>query len=341
MFYTGAFKQPKDERDYPYEVMGSFEIDWDKGFDIRDKIGNIPIKNQMHSNSCVSQGWSYQVGVYEALETGIYKDVSPKSIYPFIALPNGGAYIREGAKRVSNIGSLLETIVPSYKPDGTTDEKFMRQKDWWNDEMEKKAKILRGKEYRSINIHKDFDLLARAIEENNGVVGGLYVGKGLKWGTERPQPSTNTGGHCLFFGAYGKDKYGKFIATPNSWGKRSWMKDWAKGKVGIGWQKIYENYLPYMFDPWTYTDIKDNNMLKLIKGVNSPEIYLLDYNGIKHHISSPNALEELFGTLAWKNIDVMPQKEVDEIVEGKIITIKKDGLLKALKKLIQTFDKVK
>jgi len=161
----GAVEVKKDSRDYVYDdlAMGAsaIEIDWDKGFDIRNVIGgDIRIKNQKTSLSCVAQAWAYQVWVFRVLEAmkkynlslvelqKQYPDevaeVSAKSIYPFIYLPQGGAYIYKGGRRIVKNGALNEVTVPSNRPDGSTDESFMREKDWFTDEIKAIATLLKG-----------------------------------------------------------------------------------------------------------------------------------------------------------------------------------------------------
>ena len=72
-FKGGAVKQPWDSRNYIYDDLvasaGSLEIDWVKGYDIRNELdGGIELKNQGPSSSCVGQGWSYQVWIFQVLE---------------------------------------------------------------------------------------------------------------------------------------------------------------------------------------------------------------------------------------------------------------------------------
>lgn len=83
----------------------------------------------------------------------------------------------------------------------------------------------------------------------------------------------------------------------------------------------------------------ENMSLQLIKGDQKPEIYLADYNGVKHHIDSPESLEKLFGKKAWDKFITKPQAEVDKMPTGTTITTKGTSLIEALKVLIQTFGK--
>jgi len=299
----GAIRDPKDERDLSYDkyVMGAkgIEIDWDKGFDIRNVLGgDIKIKNQKDSMSCVGQGVSYYVWVKQIIEMiekyslklpelvdkcqNEVDEVSAKAIYSQIFLkPSGGAYIRSGMKLIIDWGSVFEHNVSSLNNGEKTEEEFMRDKSWFNEKMNELAKTLKGKEYRVISAANNMDLFAQAIMKNHGVVGGVQGQSGKGWNTENPQSpdSDNTWGHCIYYGAFGKDELGKFIATPNSWGKMEFNKDyiWKPGdKPGAGWQKLRENYFNnyYQFNPWTYVDKKNTKManVKIIKDENSSSV---------------------------------------------------------------------
>jgi len=252
---TGAFDDPPDSRDYPYDAMalGAPAVDWNKGFHILNHIEDeIPFKNQDGSSSCVGQAYSYYGGVKNAIEVGYYDETSAKSIYSYIALNGGGAYLREGAKRFVDYGANLELLVPSYENGNPPSERFMTDKSWLTPEIESLAKILQASEYRRIVAAKNMDLFATAIRDNHGVVAGVRGSNNGTWGTYEPKPPTNPEwGHALYFGAFGIDDNGKYIATPNSWGARKKTKNYPDG-----WQKLREDYFTTgnMFDPWTLTD---------------------------------------------------------------------------------------
>ena len=340
---TGAVPEPKDKQDprhYSYDdfvvMAGVQDFDWEKGFDIRNVLGaDITIKDQEGSSSCVGQGWAYQIWIFQVLEMmdkwqmdlkDLYKyhktevdEVSAKAIYSQIALASGGAYIYKGAKLVCNWGALTEMLVPSHKPDGTVDEEFMRSLSWKNEYMDGIAKVLQGKDYRIIRAQDNIELFAQAIRDNMGVVGGVVGQNGKGWGnSERPDipvMSSKTWKHCLWFGAAGTDEYGKFIATPNSWGRKSWNKltKWKPGDpVGYGWQKLYLNYVTdeFMFDPWTYTDKlninienMENDFVKIIKDENSSAV------GFWLPAISPEAL---------KTMSILYNKEIIKKEDGSI-----------------------
>lgn len=276
----GAQRAPVDERNFSFDEMaaGAPQIDWNKGYDVRNVLmGDIRKKNQVRSYSCVGQGWSYQKFALDALEMtkkyslslddlrksnpAVVPEQSAKAIYSQISLgPTRGAFIVDGARLLVNFGSMEEPLVPSNKPDGSCDEDFMLEKNWLTEEAKQAAKKYSAKEYRIINARNDMDMFAQAIMQGFGVVGGVIGSNGHGWGYADeptvPNPGEATWGHCLFYGAFGTDEKGKFIATPNSWG--DYVKgDWFDGApAGIGWQKLRAEYFTnqWQFDPWVLVD---------------------------------------------------------------------------------------
>jgi hypothetical protein len=126
----------------------------------------------------------------------------------------------------------------------------MRDKSWLNPRIVEIAKKLQAKEYRSFTT--SMDVVAAAIRDNYGTVGGVYGQNNGTWGSGEPKPPTNIEwAHCIYFGKFGKDRLGRFIATPNSWGGRG-----VDDLHPDGWQKLREDYFQdkFMFNPWTLTD---------------------------------------------------------------------------------------
>jgi len=196
-FATGCVPDTIDERDHIFDGLGAPKVDWEHGYDIEQELGyQIPIKDQNGSSSCVGQGVAYYVGVLNAVEMGMYKEVSAKAIYSQIYLPQGGAYIRDAMKLAVNWGSLYEYIVSSYIGDKAPNEKFMRKIAWKNESYN--PKVLQAKEYRVIQARDDMDMFAGAIMANHGVVGGVYGDNDSGWDTGEPQPpKTKKWAHCF------------------------------------------------------------------------------------------------------------------------------------------------
>jgi len=256
-FGTGALKDPQDLRDYTYRgaPMGGPTVDWNTGYDVEKVLDiKINIKHQGPSSSCVGQGWSYYVAVLDAVETGYYSGDSAKAIYSQIFLPSGGAYIRDGGKILVDWGAVDETMVRSSESGGPPSEAFMRRLDWKNTKMDDLAKILQSKEYRVVESADNMDMFASAILNNHGIVGGVNGENNGSWHTNEPKPPIGNGdwAHCIYFGKFGTDELGRYIATPNSWGTRN-KKDALHPD---DWQKLRSDYFKnkFMFNPWTLTD---------------------------------------------------------------------------------------
>jgi hypothetical protein len=255
-FGTGALPDPSDPRDYIYEdVVGFGEpVDWDKGYDVEKEVGiKIPFKQQDGSGSCVGQGWAYYAAVINAVETKRYTEVSAKAIYSLIelGLSQGGAYIRDGGKLIKDFGALLELVITSYDNGQPPSELFMKDKTWKTADMVALAKVLQAKDYRTIGGTPTMDLFAMAIRDNYGVVSGVNGENNGTWNSLEPKIGKCDWGHCLYFGKFGKDSKGKYIATPNSWGCRG-----VDDLHPDGWQKLREEWFDpkYIFNPWTLTD---------------------------------------------------------------------------------------
>jgi len=261
-FGTGAFQDPLDTKDRQYDgiVFGAAPFDWAKGYDIEKVINTtIPIKHQNGSSACVGEAWAYYIAVLNAIETGVYAEISAKAVYSQIALPSGGAYIREGGKLVVNWGAVLELLISSYENGKPPSEIFMKELGWKIAKIDEIAKKLSAKEFRMIQ-DITMEIVAQGIRDNYGVVGGVQGANNGTWNTLEPKPGDKDWGHALFLGKAGIDEKGKFIATPNSWG------DNFKGE----WQKLRAEWFTsgYMFNPWLLLDKPNsisNEIMELIK----------------------------------------------------------------------------
>lgn len=324
LLYHGAVEDTPDDRDYFYELpLGASPItesEWNRGFDIEKELGFVmPKKNQFASLSCVGQAVSQYVAVKNTVETGVYDEVSAKAIYSQIFLPQGGAYFREGMSLIKDWGSLFEERLKSYRENGTTDETFMRDKSWKNAELDKVAKFLQAYDYKSITGYT-IDIFAQAIRDNHGVLAGVTGTNNGTWYSETPlSPNPNTPqydlwGHALYFGKFGKDSRGKWIASPNSWGLNTWQKfyedEWFLKKNSLGGS--------WMFSPWTLQDKPNDNFMntnvKVIKDKNSSAV------GLWLPALSEQALKSLclnFGINVPKNPD--GGVDWDSWIQGELI----------------------
>lgn len=273
---NGLLPDPKDERDYIFEALGSQPVDWENGYDIEEVIGYKikPVKNQYNSYSCVGQAFAY----YRAVLKSLYNEVSAKSIYSLISLGFGkGSYLRDGAKQTKELGVLLEKDLKSYNNNGVTDETLMTDKSWFTEEVKKEMAKLQTHDYYRVST-MTIDGFAKAIRDGNGMVFGVTGNNNGTWFSVRPVPPTlNTPqnqqwGHAIFGGKFRLNNGKKEIGFLNSWGEACGDK---------GWQWLGEEWFAddgrWIFNPWILIDkINNNNMsndkVKILKDANSSAV---------------------------------------------------------------------
>lgn len=281
-FRSGALPDKPDPRDRKLDdiAVGSAppmtEQDWVRGFDIEKELNiTMPMQNQGSSLSCVGQSFSQFASVLDTTKTGKYIMTSAKAIYSRIRLPNGAAYFRDGAAQLVDFGRIYESMVRSYYGNGSTNEELFKDTSWITPEIIEFASRMRFAEYRTpISTAHDMtmDKWAMTIRDNHGMVAGVVGNNNGTWFTNEPKPPTNLVPqnqlwyHAVYFGKFGVDSLGKYIATPNSWGTR--------GKTQLhpdGWQKLraewFEGQGRWLFSPWTLI-LKDsiyNNSMDINK----------------------------------------------------------------------------
>lgn len=281
---TGAVKDVRDNRDYIFEALWSAkisEIDWYNWFNIEDEVWfKIPVKNQYNSYSCVWQSYAYYWWTKLWASSWEYKEISAKSIYSLIALwDNRWAYLRDGSKTIKNKGSLYEEALRSYNDNGNTNEEWMTNKEWLNEEVEEIMALLKAEDYYMVT---DFsiDWFARAIKEWGWIVAWITGTNNWTWSSEFPvAPSSETPKwelwwHALFFWRFRMRNWSKEIWFLNSWWESCW-NEW--------WQWLTEEWFRdngiLIFNPWVLIN-KEKNMninekVKILKDKNSSAVWVL------------------------------------------------------------------
>ena len=245
---TGAIKDIRDERDFQYKdvARASQPFDWGVGFDIEDKVGKIPSKDQNGSFSCGGQDWSYYVGVLEALHTNSYEDRSAKFIYAQTFYPSGGSTGRDNCDVCIKQGVPLEALCPSYENGNPPSESFMTRPQDITEEARKNAKLSRSLSYA--NVAPNIDLMAQAIRDNGGISIGIQGEDNGTWRSEFPKAAKNwQWAHWLYAGKAKMIKGKKYIGVKNSWGnvgKDGWQwigEDHFKtNNVWYGWTMVFK-----------------------------------------------------------------------------------------------------
>nr|MBC8307409.1 C1 family peptidase [Pelagibacterales bacterium] len=270
------------------EVFGATPIDFNSTFELEP----LKVEDQNGSSSCVGQAWAKYLEVLERKENNVFTDLSAKYIYSQIYLPNGGAYIREGAKIVKGQGCSTEKTLPSYP----STEENMRDSSIINNDIRNEASIYRSKSYASITHKESIDLVAQAIIHNNGVVTGVY---GDKDGWKRNRngwvipPKKRDWGHAIFLVGYGIKEGRKYIKFINSW-----SKDW--GNAGYGY--LTEDYFESgnVFSLWTLVDLPNplDEEFMYKRYIDSEQVQFIVKDNDLREIPDPSTLQ-LFMEMGW------------------------------------------
>ena len=233
-FGTGGIKQARDERVASFHeiVADSPLFDWDKGFDIRTKK-HLSLKNQGQSSSCGGQASSYLTEAIVGVEC------SARSIYSKCFAPGGGSSESALMKTILNDGVAREQDVSSYENGNPPSEQFMQTGYGFI------QKVSRG--IRPVYINLNFDSIATAVQQNNGVILGISAQNNGTWLSPNPTKPTlqpHESGlwyHWVYVGFAGMRNGVKMLGFKNSW-----------GDIGEnGWQFIGEEWLPYLWCAWS------------------------------------------------------------------------------------------
>lgn len=232
LYGTGGVMQDRDETIAGFsEIVADSPIfDWEKGFDIRKKLGReLSVKNQGQSGSCGGQASSY---LTEALLDSA--EASARSVYNKCFVPSSGSSESGLMNTIINIGVDKEADTTSYENGNPPSEDFMRVAD-------SNPSYIRG--LRPVYVETDFNSMATAILQNNGIVLGVAGQNNGTWLSAEPKPPTKSEwNHWVYAGFAGMRNGKKCIGFKNSWGN---------GVGEDGWQYIYEDYEPYLWCAWS------------------------------------------------------------------------------------------
>lgn len=183
--HIGAIRDSYDPRTYQFAPRGAF--DWETGFDIEKVIGTkLTVKDQGSSGSCGGQAWSYYGEVLEAIATGDMEPRSARWPYAPVRAPGGGSMGKELSAFVVKNGFALEKHAPSYDNGKAPSEAFMSKVPALSDTALEVAEVSRALSY--VQVRADIDIIAQAIQDNNGCCIALYGEDNGTWRSEFPKP---------------------------------------------------------------------------------------------------------------------------------------------------------
>ncbi len=266
----GLIPRSEDPRAIKYgSIFRSFDVDWNKGFDLRDYM-KFKVEDQGSSSSCVAQAVSKLAEVFDKLELGEMPDLSARDMYSRIHEPEGGAYAYRGMSLWVNRGIPMEGLVPSYINGLPPSEEFMRQRSE-SQAVESNAFVRRIKSYATLSNH--IDEYAHAIEHSKGNVFGI-AGTNEGWQMAFPRPPRDGEEiwyHFLIGIGFKLIDGKKYIIFLNSWSDR-----WGDG----GFAYLPESYFgDWVFNGLTAVDLPNLPdsifMLDLIKLENSRDQWIV------------------------------------------------------------------
>ena len=154
---TGAVIIPRNHMvaSFGEIVADSPVFDWNRGFDIRIKLGrDLSTKDQNGSGSCGGQASSY---LTEAVLNSA--EMSARSIYNKCFVSGGGSSEFGLMNTIVNIGVDLESVTTSYENGNPPSEAFMELPDG-------NPSFVKG--LRPVYVTVDFDSIATAVLQNGG-----------------------------------------------------------------------------------------------------------------------------------------------------------------------------
>lgn len=247
----GAVRDRFDSRDFQF-IAGAAPFDWQKGFNIEEKIGVMPVKNQGQSYSCGGQAWAYYGQAIEAIATGSFEERSAKFIYAQTFVPGGGSAGRENCNIAIKQGWARESVLPSYENGGVPSEAFITRSQDITAEVRKDANKAAALSYA--NVPANIDTFAQAIQQNNGIILGIEGSNNGTWLSEFPKPGDREWAHWLYAGKAKLIDGKKYIGVLNSWGEacgnKGWQwigEDYFNGRVWYAWTLQFLGELKHKF----------------------------------------------------------------------------------------------
>lgn len=224
------------------EIAGAFQpAPW-----VEKKPGafiTYPKRNQGNQSSCVLYTLAKQLAVDEFSENGIYRELSPRSVYPYVVVSGGGSNSLVATRYATKMGMTLEALLPT---DGLQEADAENDKGYATDA---KQIALVYKPQSFIECSSDFETLASILygyqqQNQKKVIGATLLGTNNgTWLSPFPKPpktyvEPNIWVHRITIADFGLIGGKKHIAIDNSWGEMP----------GIGGQQyLSEEYAPYLF----------------------------------------------------------------------------------------------
>lgn len=171
-------------------------FNWAKGYDVRDTIGTIQIKNQGSSSSCGGQAGAYFLEIQERLRNIKEGAISAKSIYSPWRNLGGGMTVTQVNTQIGAHGANLEATVPSYDIYGNPlSEMMMSDRSWETAQLDTDALTRAG--YLPYDIAEDIETVAQTIQNYGAVIMEIRGNNNSTWMSS--MPSTYKGNNPFWY----------------------------------------------------------------------------------------------------------------------------------------------
>lgn len=226
-FGKGAIDRPEDffsKRAWRHEeIAGAFQPAIWTEKPIANGFITYPKRNQGAQNSCVGYTLAKQLSVDELSENGVYREMSPASIYAYTRVTGGGASSIIASKLATKIGLTLEHLLPT---DGKDD---LGAADATGYATDAKQVALVYKPGSIVESTADFETIASILHNfqqagKKKVVTVTIIGQNNgTWLSSFPKPASNPTitpwYHRVCVTDFGLVGGRKHLAIDNSWGE--------------------------------------------------------------------------------------------------------------------------
>lgn len=284
-FNSGALDQPEDylRPDAPQDreiAQSPQPAKW-----VEKKIDDFityPKRDQRQNFTCVAHWLAKQLSVDELSENGKYRELSPRSIYPFGKDKNGGMNSLTAGKLAVKQGMTLESLLPS---DGLTEDEMSEAKDY---ALDAKNVALIYRPQQIIECAVDFDTIANILynyqsEGKKKTIGVTLTGQNNgTWFTPFPLPPKSTKDlwyHKITITDFGYLNGKPVLAFDNSMGERVGNK--GQQFLGKQWEKflyagMYTLNTVFSFDQTPKVEMfKHRWMVDLSVGMTNNDVLML------------------------------------------------------------------